>query len=108
LLLLSLGTGNPVAEDPARRRLWGAIPWVTPMVHLFMTAPSELVDVELAQLADDDFGYYRIEPQPGQASPRLDDASSRNIKSLEDVASQLISDHDADLDQICDRLEQCQ
>ena len=108
LMLLSLGTGNPVAENPARRRLWGAIPWVTPMVHLFMTAPSELVDVELAQLADDDFSYYRIEPKAGQASPKLDDASSRNIKSLEDVARQLISDHDADLDKICEQLEQSQ
>src|SRR5947209_3806748 len=108
LLLLSLGTGNPVTEDPARRHLWGAIPWVRPMVRLFMTAPSELVDVELGQLADDDFSYCRIEPPPGQASPRLDDAGRRNIKALEDVASQLISAHDADLDKVCDQLEQRQ
>jgi uncharacterized protein len=108
LLLLSLGTGNPVAEDPRRRRLWGAIPWVTPMVHLFMAAPSELVDVELAQLADDDFSYHRIEPQPGQASPKLDDTSSQNIQSLQDVATQLIADHDRDLKKICDELKKRQ
>ncbi|MBV9311901.1 MAG: hypothetical protein JOZ73_13810 [Solirubrobacterales bacterium] len=67
-----------------------------------MTAPSELVDAELRQLVDPpSFRYYRIEPAPGAASPKLDDASGHNIQSLEKVASDLIAQYDQQLDEIC-------
>lgn len=104
VMLVSVGTGDPPPFNPLGRRFWGALPWAAPMLHLFMTAPSELVDVDLRQLAGANFHYHRFAPPPGAASPHLDDASPGNIAKLETAATELIASCESALDSICSQL----
>ena len=107
LLLLSLGTGDPMPLKPRPgRRMWGMLPWATPMLHLFMSAPSELVDVELRELEGPNLRYFRLAPDPGCASPHLDCAKKSNIVALERAAQELIAENSEALDEICETLSE--
>jgi predicted acylesterase/phospholipase RssA len=105
LVVVSIGCGNPNPEDPRRRHFWGAVPWAGPMVHLFMTAPSELVEVELSNLRGANLDYYRLMPDLDGASPKLDDCSADNIAKLDEAADELIASSAADLGAICQKLK---
>ncbi|HEV3001968.1 MAG TPA: patatin-like phospholipase family protein [Solirubrobacteraceae bacterium] len=101
-VLVSLGTGSAKSPDPSKRRFWGTLPWARPMIDLLLTAPSDLVERELRDAADQrQLKYFRLNPRSlGAASPRLDDVSPENIRALDAVATELIRTEQRQLDEI--------
>ncbi len=101
VVLLSLGTGAPKSPDPSKRRFWGALPWARPIIDLLLAAPSDLVDLQLQDLAaSTGLDYVRLQPDISGASPRLDDVDRANIEALERAAEALITAREADLRRI--------
>ncbi len=98
IVLVSLGTGAAKSPDPARRRFWGALPWARPVIDLLLTAPTDLVQLELEEASrTSPLEYFRLDPDIAGASPRLDAVDPHNLDALDDAAKALIAAHDADL-----------
>lgn len=107
IVLLSIGCGDARPFKPDKDDLWGALPWAERLVHLFMTAPSELVEVELKELADTGHSleYLRLTPKLGHdASPKLDCATDKNMRALERSAKGLLDENAAALADLCKKL----
>ncbi|MGH2922790.1 MAG: patatin-like phospholipase family protein [Solirubrobacterales bacterium] len=124
LLVVSLGTGQyEVGTEQSRVARWGRIGWVwprrgePPLISTFLDGQSDAAhhwaDVLLnhepghAVIAPPEMGrgprYFRFQvPLPGARS--LDDATKASLKQLEEAASRLISDRDAELGELARRL----
>lgn len=101
ILLVSLGTGAATSPDPSRRRFWGPLPWARPMIDLLLTAPSDLVHLELEEAATGTgLRYHRLAPDITHASPRMDDVDPGNLAALDRAADALIDARGAELDAI--------
>jgi uncharacterized protein len=108
ILLLSLGTGNvkrsydyDIAKD------WGKVGWVRPVLDIMMSGVSETVEFQMGQLFSS-MGkpeqYIRINPNLGQASSDLDNASVENINALKEAGIYCAESNYEKLDKIVDRL----
>jgi predicted acylesterase/phospholipase RssA len=106
ILLVSLGTGAAKSPDPSKRRFWGPLPWARPMIDLLLTAPSDLVQLELeeAAAATPALEYFRLAPDISHASPRMDDVDPANLAALDRAADALIAASDAQLQAIAARV----
>ncbi len=101
MLLVSLGTGAAKSPDPSRRRFWGPLPWARPMIDLLLTAPSDLVHLELEEAGTGTgLQYHRLEPDITHASPQMDDVEPGNLAALDRAADALIDARAAELDAI--------
>ena len=90
LLIVSLGTGD--AKVPFRDRVLGVDRRWYGLRQLFamaMDGSSEAVHIQARALFAD--SYHRFDVVLPKSSERLDDASRRNLQSLEDVARDLVS-----------------
>ena len=89
MAILSLGTGEikkPYAYANAKD--WGFVEWVRPVIDILMTANSDTVQYELGQMFDAvgrSAQYLRIVPTLHNASPDMDNASSSNLKALQEA-----------------------
>jgi len=124
LLVVSLGTGQyEVGTGQRRVARWGRVGWMwprrgePPLISTFLDGQSDAAhhwaDVLLnhepghAVVAPAEMGrgprYFRFQvPLPG-ARP-LDDASLDSLKQLDEAASRLISERDAELSELARRL----
>jgi uncharacterized protein len=101
MVLVSLGTGAAKSPDPSTRRFWGPLPWARPMIDLLLTAPSDIVHLELEEVAAATaLEYYRLDPDIAGASPRMDDVKPGNLAALDRAADALIEQRAKDLDAI--------
>lgn len=88
IMVLSLGTGSIGTAYPYKQaKKWGRIGWVVPVIHIYSSAASQVVDHQLRRIygqKDLDANYLRIEPDLSQydVSYAMDDASAQNIKKL--------------------------
>lgn len=108
IYMLSLGTGKALKSynyDKAKH--WGIAGWAIPLVNIFTSGSSEVVDAQLANLFAsrelDDF-YRRIDPELIVGSEEMDDASESNITQLKDVAMNFINKQAKKLDKIAKEL----
>jgi len=76
-----------------------------------MSGNSETVHYHLRQIFDtlsnqDKADYYRLEPGLGNANDEMDDASTKNLKALEEAAISFVSESDINkkLDEIVIKL----
>lgn len=108
LRILSLGTGyqnRPFEFDAARN--WGPISWISPangapIISIFMHGQSDATSFQLSQVLNTGgvTRFYRIDHELVFGNDDMDDASETNIRALEQLAREMISQHSADLDQI--------
>jgi uncharacterized protein len=104
VVTLSLGTGekkNPFAFEEARQ--WGAIGWVKPIMHIFMSGTNEVVHHQLAHLYNNagfEEHYLRLAPHLTSASAELDDASAENLKALKDEGNKCVEEYKVELDKM--------
>ncbi|MCU0429238.1 MAG: patatin-like phospholipase family protein [Cytophagaceae bacterium] len=102
ILLLSLGTGvkkNPFNYEEAKE--WGALGWVKPIMHIFMSGTNEIVDHQLYHLFTNtgvENQYLRLTPELNSASAELDDASPENLLALKREGDACVSKHQTELD----------
>jgi patatin-like phospholipase/acyl hydrolase len=108
-LLVSLGTGDhtrPIDFEEARQ--WGLAGWSQHIMDVAFDATDTTVDYQLRRLLpackDGIQHYYRFQIRLVGASDDIDNVSHKNIESLKILATKLIEENDALIDQIVEYL----
>jgi len=97
MFIVSLGTGSIKKSYPYKAaKDWGQLQWIKPVIDIMMSGNSEVVHHHLVQIFDtlskrDKTDYYRLEPGLGNANNEMDDASTKNLRALEEAAISYIS-----------------
>jgi len=105
LTLVSLGTGKQSVEhgiDFDVARGWGVIGWARPLIDVMFDGVADTVDYELAQLLET--GYLRLQSPLRHAREALDDASEQNLADLRRDGEELVAEHSAAIDELCEQL----
>ena len=86
MVILSLGTSATQESYPYdSAKNWGKVQWILPVLDIMMSGVAETVDYQLRQIYDAvqrPKQYLRIEPDLGDATPHMDDASPENLNNL--------------------------
>ena len=106
--VVSLGTGrNQKIYTYEQVKDWGGLGWLNPLLDVMINGASDAIERELTvqfqalQAIDQ---YHRIQPELGEASQEMDDASPENITRLMDVAAATIEKYKDELEIIVNRL----
>ncbi|MCC6368799.1 MAG: patatin-like phospholipase family protein [Bryobacterales bacterium] len=103
LFVVSLGTGaltRPLSYRHART--WGLARWAKPVLEIVFDGVSSTVDFQLRQLLGR--RYFRLQPKLDESLQEMDNASPSNIRNLKLLAEEVIREHAAGLDQLCEML----
>jgi len=98
MAILSIGTGNkcePYVWKEAKD--WGAIGWIKPVIDIMMSGSAETVGYHLDRIfeaVERPTQYLRIEPDLGNASMEMDDASADNLQALREAGLKAADKHD--------------
>lgn len=108
MAILSLGTGEIKKPYPYEQaKDWGLVGWVRPIIDILMTANSDTVQYELAQMFDAvgrSAQYVRVIPTLHNASPDMDNASSANLRALQEAGTITAAAHRRQLEAFADLL----
>lgn len=113
ILVISLGTGSlnrPYKYEKMKK--WGLLKFVQPLINIILDGQSESVACQLDQLLpnanDKPKQYYRFQDFLKNCNDDMDDASSENIKHLEELAEKIIFDkkNSNDWHEMCEQLKQ--
>ncbi|MCL1948406.1 MAG: patatin-like phospholipase family protein [Turicibacter sp.] len=103
IMVLSLGTGSKGNSYPYKKaKRWGRIGWVIPVIDIYGSAASQVVDHQLRRIyaqKELDANYLRIEPDLSKydVSYDMDDASAKNIQNLIKVGEGAAEEFDSQL-----------
>jgi patatin-like phospholipase/acyl hydrolase len=97
LYIVSTGTGKVKKRYKySKAKDWGLVGWARPILDVLLSASAEVVHYQMMQL----FSikgctgkYNRLEPEVGNASSEMDDASDVNIKNLKEAGSAYVLAH---------------
>jgi patatin-like phospholipase/acyl hydrolase len=83
--VLSIGTGFTTKQiDGSYAQNWGVFRWLkNNLINVFTNGPSTLVDSHCRKMLGEN--YLRINSHLGDASPALDDTSTKNINKLKQL-----------------------
>ncbi len=104
LLMLSIGTGSKkesYSYDKAKG--WGKMGWVKPVLDIMLSGASETVDFQMKHIFDAigcSDNYFRINPDIGEASIEMDDASEKNLQALKDAGTTAAKKYDKELERV--------
>jgi patatin-like phospholipase/acyl hydrolase len=104
MFMLSIGTGSK-KESYAYNKVkgWGKMGWVKPGLDIMLSGASETVDFQMKHIFEA-IGcgdkYYRINPDIGEASIDMDDASAGNLEKLKQAGMDTARKHDEDLEAV--------
>jgi predicted acylesterase/phospholipase RssA len=104
-LVVSLGTGQltrPIPFEEAKD--WGKVQWALPILSVVFDGVSAAVDYQLRQILGKQF--FRFQTTLDTANDDLDDASPANLAALKIEAKRIIQAQGADIDKVCQILEQ--
>ena len=86
MAILSIGTGSRRTSYPWKSaKDWGAIGWIKPVIDIMMAGSADTVGYHLTQIynaVEKPDQYLRIDPDLGDASASMDDASEENLLHL--------------------------
>lgn len=107
--MLSLGTGTSGKSFPYKEaKDWGLVGWVRPIVDILMQGTADTVHYQMRQLlpphTDGAPRYVRLNTHLKAEHSDMADASAENIAALKVYADKIISDHSAEIDQVCKML----
>ena len=98
MLIISIGTGSQSQSYSYKKvKDWGLVNWVKPIIEIMMSGNSSATHYHLIQIFDtlkkqyDKNCYHRLEPDIMSADPKMDNASVKNLKLLEEDALNYIS-----------------
>ncbi|MBI9016220.1 MAG: patatin-like phospholipase family protein [Phycisphaerae bacterium] len=103
IYVVSLGTGNlrnPIAYSDARN--WGKVEWSSPIVGCMSDGLSDTVNHQLLHLLGNN--YIRLQANLKEASDKIDQINSSNIKLLKQAASNLIKARAPRLEKLASQL----
>ncbi|EOZ98633.1 patatin family protein [Indibacter alkaliphilus LW1] len=108
MLMISLGTGSVKEPFPYERaKKFGLVQWIKPLIDIMMSGNSETVSHQLEWLFDagnNQEGFIRVEPELHEASPSMDDASTKNMNALRDAAIKFVKDNPEKINNVVDKL----
>ncbi|MCP3927571.1 MAG: patatin [Bacteroidetes bacterium] len=110
MIIVSVGTGTECEEYPFdKMKDKGLAGWVKPIIDILMSGNSETVNYHLKKMystlrGDDKFNYHRLEPSLHHARPKLDDASGKNLKRLNEAGLIFVDKNYDELNLIIDKL----
>ncbi len=107
LLMVSLGTGRLRTYfkfDEIKDR--GALEWARPAIEIAITGGVETVHHQLAEVLRHATGryYYRFQVDVPDANRAMDDATSGNLKVVEELADKMLNEYRAALDELIEKL----
>ena len=110
MIIVSVGTGShgdPYTYCKAKR--WGVIGWLMPLIDILMSGNSETVHYELKQLFEpvekpDHKQYFRLEPTVGTAKSKMDLATKKNMRALEEAGKTFVGSNVEQLNKIVELL----
>jgi uncharacterized protein len=98
--MLSVGTGKAITPYFwEKTHKFGFLNWLEPIIDVLTSSVAETVDFQLQQLfsaASKADSYIRIEPPLLSSDSRMDNASPKNIRALQNAAQHYI-DHNSDV-----------
>lgn len=101
MAILSIGTGSKKKRySYSDAKDWGLAGWVRPLVDIMMSGNSDTVDYQLASIYDaigKKNQYLRIDPDLGDASTDMDDASPDNLLALKEAGIGAAEDNEDNL-----------
>lgn len=103
-LVASLGTGErtqPLLYDEART--WGLRQWARPIIDISFDGTSATVHYQLTQLLPAN-RYFRFQTKLTGCNDAIDDVSPTNTRAVQLLAEDLITEHEAALDNLCQLL----
>ena len=109
MIILSLGTGDvKKSYSYSDARNWGKISWLIPLFDIIMTGVAETVDYQVQRIydaVDHPQQYLRINPTlPEEINLPIDDASTKNLKAIQQLAKEQIKEQKQELDKFIDLL----
>jgi patatin-like phospholipase/acyl hydrolase len=92
MAILSIGTGYAKKEyDYKSAKDWGLVEWVKPLLDIMMSGVADVVDYQLEKMfnaVNCQKQYLRINGElPRDVNHDMDDASTENLKALEDYGN---------------------
>lgn len=100
-LLVSLGTGLQTHHRPCDEvEAWGMAGWAVPISAVMLNAASATVDYQLRALLGGG-RYTRFQIALDEGVGGMDDASSDNIRLLQDCAGRAVAENEAELAHLC-------
>ncbi|WP_374699410.1 patatin-like phospholipase family protein [Wolbachia endosymbiont (group A) of Limnophora tigrina] len=103
VVLLSIGTGRTNKSIKyANSRRFGKIGWIKPLLNVMFASSLDAVNYQLDQVIGDK--YIRIQSQLKVASFEMDNITSKNIKCLQQEASEMIGENQ----ELIDKFLKCQ
>lgn len=102
LTVLSLGTGSLTdIYHYDEVKSWGLINWAAPIIDILLDGQPESAHLISESLVKE---YLRIQGSLTKSSDKMDNVDNSNIKSLINLAKELIYYHSDDIDKICESL----
>lgn len=107
-LVVSLGTGqlsqSVYLNKYSNSRTWGLLEWAGPVLDIMFSEAG--VEEEAKGFLGLDNYYFRLQPHTlTTATDSLDDASEKNIATLEEIARRYMRDNEKTLDELAHLLE---
>lgn len=108
MYIVSIGTGKQLQSyDYEKAKKWGTIGWAAPVIDMMLSSSAEVVSYQVKKLFEAinrSSSYVRIEPDLCNANSDLDDASDKNVTSLEQAGLNYVNANIDLLDKIVDEL----
>lgn len=111
MLILSIGTGGkPQSYSYNKAKDWGKVGWLSPVLNITLDSSPVISHHVLNQVFDtveeSNRTYFRLEPDLGEASSEMDNASGKNLLRLEKAGKAAAAKFDEQLNKITDYLIQ--
>ena len=104
-LVVSLGTGLQVHNRPCSEiSNWGIADWAVPIIAVTLNSSSASVDYQMRALVGSE-NYARFQVQLDEDTAEMDNASDKNMRKLQALAQQAVSQKSAEIDRICRALK---
>ncbi|MBA9073318.1 patatin-like phospholipase/acyl hydrolase [Flavobacterium gossypii] len=110
MIILSIGTGEVLKPYNFRQfENAGKVKWIQPLIDILLSANVETTDYHLRKMyetlgARNRQNYHRLMPSLKNASPEMDDVSSKNIYELIQAGLAYIDQHREELNEIAKKL----
>lgn len=104
MIMISIGTGSVKKSIPYKKaKNFGMVEWIRPLIDVMMSGNSETVSHQLEWLFDagkNKEGYFRLEPEIGDANSDMANATSKNMAALKRAGVHFVEKNKAKIDEL--------
>ncbi len=110
MIIVSVGTGEVLKPYTFRQfENAGKVKWIQPLIDILLSANVETTDYHIRKMYEtlgsrNAKNYYRLMPSLKNASPDMDDVSSKNIYELIQAGLTYVDQHRNELNELAKKL----